>query len=117
MAQRIVPGGTAARAIAGKSPQELAAQRQQYREDFRAVKAAVLRQRAACTDRGGLVYLAVVEARREVAAGHTVLHNRPGAWEAYGLQSLTGQRAQPAGRGRARVMMANSSWKAVRVGG
>lgn len=90
MVQKIVPGGTAARAIAGKSPQELAAQRQQYRDDFRAVKAAVFRQRAACTDRGELVYPAVVEGRREVAAGYTVLHNRPGSWQAYGLQVLMG---------------------------
>lgn len=90
MAQRIVPGGTAARAITGTTPRELAAQRQQYPEEFGAVKAAVFRRRAACTDRGGLVYLAVVEAGREVAAGYTVLHNRPGSWEAYGLQALRG---------------------------
>lgn len=90
MAQKIVPGDTAARAITGTTPQELPAQRQQYREDFRAVKAAVFRQRAACTDRGGLVYPAVVESRREGAAGHTVPHNRPGSWEAYRQHSLRG---------------------------
>ena len=34
--------------------------------------------------------MAVVEARREVAAGYTVLHNRRGSWEAYRQHSLRG---------------------------
>ena len=90
MAQQIVPGGTAARAIAGTSPQELPAQRQQFEDDVRAVKAAMLRQRAACNDLGELGHPVMVEARWEGAAGHTLPDNRPGSWEAYGLQSLMG---------------------------
>lgn len=90
MAQRIVPGGTAARAIAGTTPQELPAQREAVSARFPGRQSRTVRQRAACTDRGGLVYLAMVEARREVAAGHTLLHNRTGSWETCGLQVLMG---------------------------
>jgi hypothetical protein len=88
MAQKIVPGGTAARAIVGKSARELATQRMEFGEDVQTVKAALLRQFGAGTDLGELVYLAMLEAQREVADGHTLLDNCPGSWEAYGLQFL-----------------------------
>lgn len=117
MVQRIVPGGTAARAIAGKTPQELAAQRHEFEEDLQAVKAALLRQLAAGIDLGELVYLAMVEAQREVADGHTLLDDRPGLRGGPRAAVPDGQRAQPTRRGRARFMIANSLRKAVPVGG
>lgn len=101
MAQKIVPGGTAARAIAGRSPQELPAQR----------------QRAACNDLRQLGHPAMVEARWEGTAGHTLPDNRPGSWEAHSRQSLTRNVLNQGGRGRSRVLMANSSCKAGWAGG
>ncbi|WP_104140908.1 hypothetical protein [Arthrobacter sp. ZGTC131] len=108
MAYKIVPGGTPARAIAGKSPQELPAQRQEYRDDVQAVKAALFRQRAAGNDLGQLGHPVLVEARWESATG------RPPK-VAGGLRAAV-QCAQPVGRGRSRVLMAHSSWKAVPAG-
>lgn len=88
MAQKIIPGGIAGRAVAGKSPEELETLRQEFDEDLTAVKDAILRQFAAGTDVGELVYLAMVEAQREVAEGFNLLDNRPGSWEAAGLSQL-----------------------------
>jgi hypothetical protein len=88
MAQKIIPGGFEARAIAGKSPEELETQQQEFDEDLQAIKDAILRQLAAGTDIGELVYLAMVEAQREVAEGYNLLSNRPGSWESAALETL-----------------------------
>ncbi|AOY74450.1 hypothetical protein ARZXY2_4951 (plasmid) [Arthrobacter sp. ZXY-2] len=88
MAQKIIPGGRAALNVAGKSPEEIETYRQELDEDVTAVKDAILRQLSAGTDIGELVYLAMVEAQREVAKGHDLLDNRPGSWEAAGLEIL-----------------------------
>ncbi|MDO5867110.1 MULTISPECIES: hypothetical protein [Paenarthrobacter] len=88
MTQKIIPGGAHGRATAGKSPEELETQSQEYHEDVEAIKDAILRQFGAGTDIGELVYTAMVEAQREVADGYTLLDNRPGSWESAGLSSL-----------------------------
>lgn len=88
MTQKIIPGGHEGRAIAGKSPEELETRSQEYHEDVEAIKDAILRQLAAGTDVGELVYTAMLEAQREVADGYNLLDNRPGSWESAGLSSL-----------------------------
>ncbi|WP_028264583.1 hypothetical protein [Arthrobacter sp. MA-N2] len=88
MAQKIIPGGFEARAIAGKSPEELETRSQEYHEDVEAIKDAILRQLGAGTDIGELVYAGMLEAQREVAEGYNLLDNRPGSWEAAGLSQL-----------------------------
>ncbi|WAH99774.1 hypothetical protein [Arthrobacter sp. MMS18-M83] len=90
MAQKIIPGGPSALDVAGKSPEEIETYRQEFDEDVTSVKDAILRQLAAGTDIGELIYLAMVDAQREVADGHTLLENRPGSWEASGLSTLMG---------------------------
>lgn len=88
MTQKIIPGGTEGRAIAGKSPEELETRSQEYHEDVEAIRDAILRQLGAGTDIGELVYAAMLEAQREVADGYDLLANRPGSWESDGLSSL-----------------------------
>ncbi len=88
MAEKIIPGGLEGRAIAGKSPEELETSSQEYHEDVEAIKDAILRQLAAGTDVGELIYNGMLEAQREVAQGYDVLDNRPGSWEAAGLEHL-----------------------------
>lgn len=88
MTQKIIPGGFEGRAVAGKSPEELETRSQEYHEDVEAVKDAILRQLAAGTDIGELIYNGMLEAQREVAEGYNVLDNRPGSWEASGLEHL-----------------------------
>lgn len=88
MAQKIIPGGIEGRAVAGKSPEELETRQQEFDEDLTTVKDAILRQFGAGTDIGELVYLAMVEAQREVAEDYNLLDNRLGSWEAAGLSQL-----------------------------
>lgn len=88
MAQRIIPAGFEGRAIAGKSPEELETQQQEFDEDLQGIKDAILRQLAAGTDIGELIYLAMAAAQREVAEGYNLLSNRPGSWEATALEPL-----------------------------
>ena len=88
MTQKIIPGGFEARAVAGKSPEELETQSQEYHEDVDAIKDAILRQLAAGTDIGELIYAGMLEAQREVAEGYDLLENRPGSWEAAALAQL-----------------------------
>lgn len=88
MTQKIIPGGPDALNVAGKTPEQIETWRQEFDEDLQAVKDAILRQLATGTDIGELVYLAMVEAQREVANGHTLLDNSPGSWEAAGLSTL-----------------------------
>lgn len=88
MAVKIIPGGVEGRAIAGKSPEELETRSQEFHEDVEAIKDAILRQLAAGTDIGELIYNGMLEAQREVAEGYNVLDNRPESWEAAGLEHL-----------------------------
>ncbi|MDO5878333.1 hypothetical protein MG599_23995 (plasmid) [Paenarthrobacter sp. SD-1] len=88
MAEKIIPGGHEGRAIAGKSPEELETRSQEYYEDVEAIKDAILRQLSAGTDIGELIHNGMLEAQREVAEGYSVLDNRPGSWEAAGLEHL-----------------------------
>lgn len=88
MAVKIIPGGFEGRAIAGKSPEELETRSQEYHEDVEAIKDAILRQLAAGTDIGELIYNGMLEAQREVAEGYNILDNRPESWEAAGLEHL-----------------------------
>jgi hypothetical protein len=88
MEKKVTPGGFEARRLAGKTTEGIKAASERFRVDVEAIAAAVLREFAAGTDIGEVIFYALKVAQIDVAEDFDLLDNRPGSWEAANLQAM-----------------------------